>query len=108
MPGLAPIARAEEAASPVRPEGMSEGRHVDGVRILGMDNYAADRIGVAESGELPRLSGINGFVNAIAHHDVAADTGFAGANIDQVRIPRSVAFGRRYRRGAIRSEPDLC
>ena len=67
---------------------MSEGRHVDGVRILGMDNYAADRIGVAESGELPRLSGINGFVNAIAHHDVAADTGFAGANIDQVRIGR--------------------
>ena len=86
LPGLAAIARTEYAPGGVRSEGMAEGRDVDGVRILGMNNHAADGIGVAQAGELPGLPGVNGFVDAIAHHNVAADTGFAGADIDHVRI----------------------
>ena len=40
----------------------------------------------SKADELPGRSCIDGFVDAVAADDVAADAGFAGADVDDVRI----------------------
>src|SRR5271156_1775538 len=65
---------------------MAEGGDEGDVGIFGIDDQAADGVGVAEADELPGGAGVDGFVDAVAADDVAAHTGFAGADVDDVGI----------------------
>ena len=65
---------------------MAEGRDVDEVGVVGMDDDVAD---VARRGEalvLPRPPAIGGFVDAVAVGKVAADRRLAHTGIDHIRV----------------------
>ena len=51
-----------------------------------MNDDVADVTSVFEADVGPGLSGVGGFVDAIAEGDVAADAGFAGAGVNHVGI----------------------
>ena len=56
------------------------------VRILRIDDHASDGMRVRQADELPRLAGVDRFINSVAADDVAADAGFARPDINDVRI----------------------
>ena len=86
LPGLAAVARAEDAALFVVAKRMSQRRDEGDVRIFRIDDQAADGVRVRQADELPGLAGVDGLVHAIAADDVAADARFAGADVDDVGI----------------------
>jgi len=73
--------------------------HESDVRVLGMNNNAADGAGVAQANERPGLARVDGFIYAVSVNNVAADAGLACAGIDHIRIGRrngNGADGRRH------------
>src|SRR5215469_231192 len=86
LPCLAAVARTENAARGIRPEWVSQCGDVDDIRILRVNDHPSDRVSIAKSRVFPGLAGVDGFVHAIAHHDVSTDAGFAGADIDHIRV----------------------
>ena len=92
LPGLAAIPGAEDAALGVGAVGVAERRNVDQVGIGGVHANARDRLRIGEAHVLPGLAGVDGFVHAVALHDVAAQFGFAHADVDHVGI----GFGDRH------------
>jgi hypothetical protein len=85
-PGLASIRRLENSALFARTIDMAEGRDIGDVGILGMNAYAPNLAGVAETGEAPGLSRVSRFENAVTVGDVAANRRFSGANLDDVGV----------------------
>ncbi len=85
-PGLAAVFRAEDAAFLVGAVGVAERGDVDDVGIRRMNANAGDGLRVAEPDVLPGLAGVDGFVDAVALHDIAAELGLAHADVDHVGI----------------------
>src|SRR5262249_25967144 len=81
-PGLTAVSGAEDAAFGVGAIGVAESRDVGDVWIFGMYGNAANGTRIAEANRGPGLASVDGFVNAVAVDDVAANAGFAGAGID--------------------------
>ena len=88
LPRLAAVPRAIDTALGIVAEGMAQRRDEHGVRIGRVDHHAADRLTVAQTGKLPGLAAIDRFIDTIAGDDVAADVGFAGADVDHVLVRR--------------------
>ena len=86
LPALAAVDRLEDAALVVVPAVASEVGDEDDVGVGGMDPDLRDRVGVLEADVGPGLAGVDRLVDAVAGHDVAADAGFAHADVDDVRI----------------------
>src|SRR5690606_15947197 len=86
LPGLAAIHAAEDTALLVRSPGMAKGRHVDDVRVVGVDGDVTDVAGVLQTHVLPGLAPVGGFVDAVTVRDVAADVRLAGTNVDDVGV----------------------
>ena len=61
---------------------MAEDRRVGNVRVLGMDDQAADLPGVVETEMGPAIPAVGGLVDAVPRGDVPPDAGRAGADID--------------------------
>ena len=70
---------------------MPEGGDVNDIRICRMNSHPRDDLGLGETHVRPGLPGIDGFVNPIALHDVAAQARFAHADVNDVRV----RFGHR-------------
>src|ERR1035437_3231469 len=100
-PGLPAVLGTEDAALRVRVIGVAQRGYVDHVGVGGMHADARDGLRVGEAHVLPRLAGVGGFVHAVALHDVAAQLGFAHADVDHV----GVRF--RHRHGAHRGTFQL-
>ena len=94
FPRLAAVARAEDSAFGVRAVSMAESGHKNDVRIRGMNNDRADMASVFQAHVDPALARVRGFVNAVTKGNIAANAGFAGANVNDVGI------GIRNRDGA--------
>src|SRR5581483_8141692 len=88
LPGLAAVGGAEEAAFGVRAPGVAEGRDEDDVGIARVHDDAGDVARVVEADVRPGLTGVHGFIHPVAEGDVAANAGFAGADVDDVGIGR--------------------
>ena len=88
LPTLAAIARTEHTALRVRPIGVTERGDIDEVRIARMHEDLADLLRIGQSRERPRLSGIGGFVYAVALRDIRTHVGLATADIDDPGIGR--------------------
>ena len=86
FPGLAAIARAENAALRVGAVSVAESRNKNDVGIRGMNDQRTDVTRVFEADVGPRLAAVGGFVDAVAKRNVAADAGFAGADVNDVGI----------------------
>src|SRR5271166_382193 len=56
------------------------------VRILGIDGDPPDGMRVGKAIELPRLTRVDGLVNPVTTHDVAANASLSGSDIDDIRI----------------------
>ena len=98
LPGLAAVDRLEHAALVVVLAVAAEVGDEDDVGVGRMDADLRDRVGVVEADVRPGLAGVGGFVDAVAAHDVAADAGFAHADVDDVGI--RLGDGDRADRGA--------
>src|SRR6202007_2329775 len=64
-PGAAPVHRPKNPALRIRSVSMAECCHVDGIRILGMNQNTADLTRIAETGMCPRPTAVDRFVHAI-------------------------------------------
>jgi len=93
LPGLSAVARTEHAALRIRRVGMPERGDINHVGVRWIDANSRNRLGIAEPDMLPRLPGVHRFVHTIALHDVAAQFGFAHAQVDHV----GVRFGDGHR-----------
>lgn len=71
-----------------------------------MHDHAANGVGIAQAGELPGLSGVRGFVHSVTGHDVAANAGFAGSDIDDVGVGRRDGDRAHGRRGFGKLVPE--
>ena len=101
FPGLAAVLCAEDAAFFVISEGMAERGYEGDVGIFGINDQAADGMGVCQADELPGGSGVDGFVDAVAAYYVATHAGFAGADVDDVRIGLGDGDGADGGRGVL-------
>ena len=86
LPAIAAVFRAIDAALGVRSEGVADGRDIDEVVILGVDEHGAAIARLLEPHMRPRLAGIGGFINAFADDDVASQSVRAGAHVNNVRV----------------------
>src|SRR6185437_9994187 len=99
--GAAGVGIDEERAGPIRAAvgglvdaalllgagGAAEGTDINGSRVGGIDDDAADAAGVLEAHVLPSLAAIAGLVDAVAHDvNVADGPSFAGAGPDGAGI----------------------
>jgi hypothetical protein len=73
---------------------MPKHRDKQPVRIFGIDIDMRDHLRFAQSQMTPRLSGIGGFVHAVADREIGANDPGAGPDIDHIGI------GGRHRNGA--------
>ena len=64
---------------------MTERRDKHDVRILWIDNDAANLSRVLKTDVRPRFAAVDGFVHAVAKLDRVAHVGFAGADVNHVR-----------------------
>ena len=87
-PGLAAVGRLEQAALGVRPEQVAERGDVDDVRILRVDDDAADALGFLQPDVLERLAGVGRLVDAGAERRALAVVRLAGADVDDVGVGR--------------------
>src|SRR5690606_19187023 len=72
-PGLAAIGALEHPPLGVAPEGMTERRDPDGVRVAGMDPHLADMARLSQADVLPGPPGIGALVDAVTVGDVDPD-----------------------------------
>src|SRR5207302_5048438 len=86
LPGLAAVARAKNPAIRVGAVGVAERGDKYNIGIRRMNNDRTDVPGVFQADVSPGLPGVGGFVDTVSERDVAADAGFAGADIDDVVI----------------------
>ena len=86
LPGLAAVAGAEDPALFVVGKGMPQRSDEGDVRILRVDDQASDGMGIGQADEFPGRAGIDRLVHAVTAHDIAADAGFAGSNVNHVRV----------------------
>ncbi len=98
-PGLAAIAGLVEAAFRVGPEEVPDRGDVDDVRILGVDDHAADRLGFLQADILEGLAGVGGLVDPGAERRALAVVGLPGADIQDVgiRLRQGEGADRRHR-----------
>src|SRR5262249_6499516 len=88
LPRLAALAGPGPAALPApRPE-VTDRCAVSHVRILRVDDDAADVVRVAQAHVRPGLAGVGGLVDAVAPGDGVARVALAGADPDHVRVRR--------------------
>src|SRR4051812_14111649 len=99
LPGLAAVARAEDAALGVGAMGVTERRDVCGVRVLGVDADLADVAGVFETEVGPGLPGVGRSIDPVTVRHVPADAAFAHSDVDHVRI--GLCHGDRADRRAL-------
>ena len=86
VPGRAAVLRAVYAALGVGAPGVTHGGDVHHVRIGRVDGDAADVARRRQSNVSPGPASIIRAIHAVAVRYVAADAGFAGAGIDDVRV----------------------
>ena len=86
FPALAAVARTKNTSLRVGSVGVAERGDEDNVRICWMDDDRADVARVFQADVGPRFARVGGFVDPIAERDVAADAGFAGADVNDVGI----------------------
>src|ERR1700730_3819874 len=79
LPGGAAVRRAEDAAVRLRRVGVAQGARKRDVGIVRIDDDASDAARLFEAHVFPRLSGVDGLVDAVADGDVAANERLAGA-----------------------------
>src|SRR5688572_5092059 len=101
LPRFAAIGALEHAALFARTVIQTECGDVDDVWIGWMDANLRDRVNVPESDVGPCFSSVCGFINAVARHDVAADTVLAHAD------EHDVGMRFRHRDRANRRAADL-
>ena len=115
-PRLAAVGRHEDAALRIRSVEMSHRRDPDDVRVLRMDDHARDRVRVAQADVLEldvggvRRERVRALPDAVAERARLAVVRFAGADVEDVRIGRARARGRRSsrRRSSRRSDRRSC
>jgi hypothetical protein len=78
----------------------TERRDENDVRIVRVNQNASDLARIVEADMGPRLSGVGGFVHAVAEGDLRAHVGFARTDIDNVGIGRR-DINRAYRRNGL-------
>ncbi len=88
MPRDASVARTIDAAIRVRCVDVAERRDKDCVGIFRIDDDAPDLFGVFQSEMFPRFARVVGFVDAVTEGNRVAHVGFAGADVNHVRIRR--------------------
>ena len=88
LPGSSSVGRSEHSAFGVLREQVSHGGNVDHIRIGRMDHDARDVVGVGESGELPRRSGIDGLEHSLSGVRRSRVRLIPGSHPDHVRIRR--------------------
>src|SRR6185295_12882056 len=79
LPGLAAVGGLVEAAVAARRPQRALGRHVDGVRVAGIDEDLADVLGTLEPDVLPTLAAVDRLVDAVAVGDAALAVVLAAA-----------------------------
>ena len=94
---LAAVGRAEDPALLIRAVGMAEGGDEQPVRVRRIDGDLRNLLRVAQAQVGPGLSGVSGFVDAVAHRQVRPRQPFPAADVDDVGI------GQRDRHPADRS-----
>ena len=67
---------------------MAEDGDEQPVRIAWIDDDLRDLLAVAQAEMRPRLSGVGGFVDAVARREIGTLQPFAAAHVDDVRIGR--------------------
>ena len=75
------IFRAVNAALRIRPIGVPKSSDEHGVRVFRMHQNAANVFRIAQADIAPGLACIERLVDAIAHADIGADVGLAGAHV---------------------------
>ena len=88
LPGRASVARSVDAAIRARAEAVAESGHVNHIGIGGMYADAGDVARRRKANILPRAAAIGCFVDTVAVGCVSAETGFAHAGVDYIRIRR--------------------
>src|SRR5438477_1754373 len=86
LPGLAAIASAENAAVGIFSVGVAKSSDEGDIGIGGMDDDLADVTRVFQADIVPGFAAVVRTVDAVAKGNVAANTSFAGADIDDVGI----------------------
>ncbi len=103
-PVLPAVLGPEDAALPVRPEHVAEGRDENDVRILRVDEDPADRARVGETDAPPRGAAVVRAIHPVARPDVVARLDVARAHVDHVRVRRRER--QRADRGRARAVED--
>ncbi len=86
LPGLAAVGGFVQAAIAARPPERTLGRHVDSVRIAGIEDDAGDVLRLFQPHVLPGFAAIVGAVDAVAIGDATLAVVFSRADPDHVRI----------------------
>ena len=86
QPGLAAVFGAIDAAGFVGSIRVAEGGDIDDVGVGRMDADAGDGLGIVEAEVLPFLTAIDGPIDSVTLHDVAAELSFAHADVDDVGV----------------------
>ncbi len=88
-----------DAALFVRPESMPLRAYIKDVRILRVDDKAADLARIFQSNMIPRRATVSGPVNAVTGRKVLANVRLAGSGVNNLRIGRcySQCANRRHR-----------
>ncbi|MBA7645474.1 hypothetical protein ES703_53232 [subsurface metagenome] len=86
LPGLSSIPTPEHAPLFVGTVHMTESRHIDAIRISGMDANSGDLTRIFQSDMLPGFPRIRGFVHAIAMGNIAPDRRLTHAHINDIRV----------------------
>src|SRR5882672_5414794 len=89
LPGLAAVRRAKDAPLRLWSIAVAHGGGEHNVRVLRIDNDAADATSLLKPHQLPGLARVSGFVDARADRDMAANVRLAGTR------PNCVWIGRR-------------
>src|SRR2546422_6885673 len=85
-PGLAAVGGHENATLVVWSKCVAHCTNVHHLWILWVADDRRDVLGVLESGMLPALAAVSGFVNAVAERNTVAGVRFTGADPDNVGI----------------------
>src|SRR5438309_469255 len=82
----ATVIAAEDTALGVRAVSVAESGDKSDIGIRGMDDDLADVARVFQSNVVPGLAAVVRTIDAVAEGDVAANAGFAGADINYIGI----------------------
>ena len=99
LPGLAAVGGPEDAALGVLAPLLALGGDVGDVGVGGMQDDAADALGLVEPQVMPGAAGVERAVDAVADRSAVARVAFAGAHPDDVRVAPEDRDGadRRHR-----------